>query len=835
MSQYVRNTLRNNNSLTKAATNKTTIILASAQQAPLIADSDLERKDTESIIVDNFNGGVSFSLEETFNVSVLKNDTKTSETCLVSIVEQLSIFGTCDTRVDINSTKLTESSRKTFYKLCAYNIDLVTKTIKNVYLSGRSPKVSHSIYLLSLLTSATSKDVGSEQLMVQYRFKGYNLVSMFRITTHLFEWINTHINLCSLHAKGLEDKTVENAPGLVLRPHKKSNPKKVNKLARAGGTGAGFRRAVKSWYLAKCYSPENAKTLAIQIVKYFNRHEFTHNDVISLVHIKMTSEEKCKCKTKLNCNCSFPKSYELKNVIPVANQIPIAYAIGGLKQATKILLNGVERLTHNGGDPAFDNDIYHALNVFAFLCAVEEAKNDATSTQRVCDLIRLYRLTREMISNTKLNDLSVLFNLTVKLSYNKSDLISVQSNILKTHLPLHTIIDAHFPLVENENDTNLENPISIGMPITALIRNLNNLTSSGLLDVVTNPRANSLIHALTQHLTNYDILHKGFVHPINLFNAWAVYSQGKGHLGSKTWTPVESINKSLLEAVELSFQGLAGLDMSVAFLMDASGSMSCTGSAPGMPCLKALDIAVLLVLTFYRATSNFASMYGKPMPNHIIGYFGGSSISTRGYDKRTVNKHITDTEISTRAEPFKDVSLKFSPKMTFQDAKVALGNGNHLGVTDLGSAFWCLIGKLKTSLENIKSKNPMYDGLNVFQLPGYAELMLLITDNDVNSGDQPMDVLKLYWDLVSQAFQLLPFDKDGSRSDPVQLFSKYVPRLVVIATQGTQVTVGDPRDSRILNISGFDSSAPALIDAFVKKDVKNTSQNNDVDAVEADD
>jgi len=256
--------------------------------------------------------------------------------------------------------------------------------------------------------------------------------------------------------------------------------------------------------------------------------------------------------------------------------------------------------------------------------------------------------------------------------------------------------------------------------------------------------------------------------------------------------------------------------MSFAFFVDASGSMSTTGSAPGMPCLTALDIAVLLILTFYRATANYSITNTKAMPNHLIGYFGIPSMIRYG-GSRTVNIIPDDNDIANRASPFVEVTSKLNSKTTFKDAKQIFGNGAHLGCTDVGSAFWCIISKLKKSIEKIKSKDPLYEGLTVFQLPGYAELMIIVTDNDVNSGDQPMDVLKIYWNLVKIAFQLIPLDKDNKKSDPDTLFKKYSPKLVVVATQGTPVTIGDPRDSRILNISGFDSSAPMLIDTFVNE------------------
>ena len=358
------------------------------------------------------------------------------------------------------------------------------------------------------------------------------------------------------------------------------------------------------------------------------------------------------------------------------------------------------------------------------------------------------------------------------------------------------------------------NEIKIGMPITALMRNINNLTSTGLFTLESNPRAYEMIHAVCNYLSDPVVLRMGHIHPITMFQARAVYASGCGNRGNKTWTPVTQIAESMLCATEKAFKSLAGLDMSVGFLMDASGSMSDIGSAPGMACLTALDIGVLLIMTLYRATVNHAETNGVPVPNHSIGFFGGS-ISTSSY--RKVSQMIPHSDIVNRASDFKDVTYKFHPLISFDDAKKALGNGSHLGMTDIGTAFWSLILRLSVALDKVRARDPLYVNVTVFQLSGFAELLLLVTDNDVNSGDQPMDVLNLYWDLVRQAFVMLPFDKDGTRSDPMLLFNKYVPRLVVVATMGTMATIGDIRDSRVLNVSGFDASTPEIIQTFIRK------------------
>ncbi|VBB18575.1 hypothetical protein YASMINEVIRUS_1038, partial [Yasminevirus sp. GU-2018] len=812
-------TIHNSRKAVPSASSKKSVVLASAQQAPrLVAD----QKETAEVVAPNHNGGVSYDIGKTFDVAVLKKDGATANKCLVALIERMATLGTCDMRCDISATKMTEDARKAFYKFCAYNLDLVVSTIKSVYETDRAPKVSHVIYLIALLTSATDQDAGNAKQAVDLRTKGYTLVPMFRITTHMFEWIHTHITLCSVNGHASDDAKIEEAPGLVVRGRASKSSSKGRKakkaepkLERMGGTGAGFRRAVETWYLNLCSTPENAMKLAVQIAKYYNRHNFTHDDVLSLIHIKMTTRVKCACRTKAVCKCPAPKPTELKNVIPVAGQIPLAYAVGGLANATKILLDGVERLSANGGDPERDVDTLCALKVFAFFCAVEKAKKEDTSDDEVCELIRKFRLTREMVSNTKLNSLPVLNALTQKARCTPREIAIAHRAVLLEALPLHTLINTLFADPEDAKEAKIPAEIQIGMPITALVRNINNLTGAGLFSQASNPRAQEMVQAVAKHIADPAVLSAGHVHPINLFNARAVYARGKGFRGDKTWDPVPLLETALLDATEKAFKGLKGLDCSIAFLMDASGSMSQAGSAPGMPCLTALDIGALLIMTFYRALINNAEASGKPIPNYSVGYFGGSGPSRDR--NRAVNKMITDRELTERSSSFKDATDKFHPKVTFDDVKKALGNGEHLGMTDVGSAFWSLISRLKGAIDDLKDEVTSLENTTVFQLPGFAELLLLVTDNDVNSGDQPMDVLNLYWDLVRQAFVLLPFDKDGTKTDPATLFSKYVPRLVVVATQGTASTVGDVRDSRILNVSGFDSSAPAVIDAFVRR------------------
>ena len=71
---------------------------------------------------------------------------------------------------------------------------------------------------------------------------------------------------------------------------------------------------------------------------------------------------------------------------------------------------------------------------------------------------------------------------------------------------------------------------------------------------------------------------------------------------------------------------------------------------------------------------------------------------------------------------------------------------------------------------------------------------VVITDNDVNSGIKPSEAMKQY-----RAGMKLPNTK-----------------LAVIATQGTNLTIADPADPLMLDMVGFDSHGPKILQDFIR-------------------
>lgn len=106
------------------------------------------------------------------------------------------------------------------------------------------------------------------------------------------------------------------------------------------------------------------------------------------------------------------------------------------------------------------------------------------------------------------------------------------------------------------------------MPVHAMLRNLGNLTASGLL---LQPYQAEIV---ANWLVNRDVLVKSRAHPFAILLASLVYRKGGGVLGNKKWVPVRSVIEALDDAYELAFANVAPTNKRILVAVDTSGSMS---------------------------------------------------------------------------------------------------------------------------------------------------------------------------------------------------------------------------------------------------------------------
>lgn len=141
------------------------------------------------------------------------------------------------------------------------------------------------------------------------------------------------------------------------------------------------------------------------------------------------------------------------------------------------------------------------------------------------------------------------------------------------------------------NDPVVQRALLADMPIHALIRNLGNLTASGVLD---NDADASVVAA---KIVDRDTLRRARVHPFAILLAMLVYKGGAGIRGSKTWRPVPSILSALEDGYDAAFDNVQPTNRRILIGVDISGSMSaaCMGAA-----ISASSAAAAMALTLAR-------------------------------------------------------------------------------------------------------------------------------------------------------------------------------------------------------------------------------------------
>jgi len=224
-----------------------------------------------------------------------------------------------------------------------------------------------------------------------------------------------------------------------------------------------------------------------------------------------------------------------------------------------------------------------------------------------------------------------------------------------------------------------------GMPMTAMVRNLNRLTAAGVLTKYS--AESTLVRA---RLRDRDALRKARVHPIALLSAARTYAQGHGERGSLTWTPNVDVVSALEDAFLLAFDAVTPTGLRYYVGLDVSGSMM-SGDIAGIP-----------GLTPREASAALALLWSRTEPSCIVKGFTSSSSYHWGGDTSLTD--LTDRFATGGLREVCD-RVKDLPFGSTQPALV---------------------------IEDALKNNTVVD------------VFVIITDNEVNSGPHPKAVLDEY-------------------------------------------------------------------------------------------
>ena len=227
--------------------------------------------------------------------------------------------------------------------------------------------------------------------------------------------------------------------------------------------------------------------------------------------------------------------------------------------------------------------------------------------------------------------------------------------------------------------------IGDGMPMTAMIRNLNRMTSAGVLEP-------SLKEArfVQSRLRNRAALRRARVHPLALLSAARTYANGRGERGSLTWAPNSGIVAALEDAFLLAFDSVTPTGLRYYVGLDVSGSMM-SGEIAGIPGLSPREASAALAL-----------LWSRTEPTCIV----------KGFTSASSNHWNRDTSLS-------DLTDRFATNGLIELTE-------HIGRMDFGATEPALV------IEDALKNNIMID------------VFVILTDNEVNVGQHPKTVLDEY-------------------------------------------------------------------------------------------
>lgn len=302
----------------------------------------------------------------------------------------------------------------------------------------------------------------------------------------------------------------------------------------------------------------------------------------------------------------------------------------------------------------------------------------------------------------------------------KSDLIKIieEYNLPREAIPTEYLSDASV----------WEALLNVGMPLTALIRNLGNMSKVGLLT-----STSDATQTVVERITNEEALKAARVHPMSILFALKTYANGGGFKSKSSWTTVQKIVDALDDSFYKAFQNVEPTGKRILLALDISSSMM--GS--------------------WRFFSDVSGMLISPAEGSCAMALVTANVESR-YEIVGFSTNLKRLEISPKWRL--DQAIKYTQSVGF-------------GGTDCAEPM------------NWANRNNLeFDAFVVY------------TDSETWAGNtHPAAALKKY-------------RKDSGIKDA---------KLVVVGMTSNGFSIADPKDSGMLDIVGFDTTAPQLISDFI--------------------
>ena len=420
--------------------------------------------------------------------------------------------------------KLTLESAEAIKNMIVADCKKCVDIIVNISDSGRAPKNDPAIFALAMCAS-----FGKTADERNYALAALNKVC--RTATHLFQFVET--------------------------------------ISLMRGWGRSLKKYVSKWYTDK-----ELKDIVYQTVKYRNRNNWSHKDVLRLSH---------------------PKSNN--------------FAINSIF-----------------ADITDKQDITKAI--------VESTNEDETFQ------LRRYSIAKNMTRNV----------------YTENEICDY---IVKYNLPMECI-----PTSMKNNKKVWETLLLSGnLPLTAMIRNLGQMSKCGVLNDYSDGEKKVI-----ETLHNEEYIKKSRIHPLNILTAYYTYRLGHSLRGSNSWEVNSNIDSALEDAFYLAFTNVEPTNMTNMLALDVSGSMSCCPNFNVPITSSAISAAFAM---FYLRTEKNTHVYG--FSDKFIPLKINKNMSLDQVIRRTSNMTFGGTDCALPMLYALEKKIKIDNFIIFTDSETWFG------------------------------------------------------------------------------------------------------------------------------------------------------------------
>jgi 60 kDa SS-A/Ro ribonucleoprotein len=633
------------------------------------------------------------------------------------------------------------------------NFKWLCDTIRQVSIEGRAAKQEPTLLALATaIVFAPTKDAKQQALAI--------VNDCVRIPTHLYMLAgyiklfskSGHPNLARGASSGAASAAASGATPI---------------------TGSGFGRGIRRVFGDYFYTRSGGE-IANLITKYQNREGWTIKDILTLIHIdpkKMKDDG-----GRLAIDWVFKTKEEFAEILKAKNdQLSQNPSLGG---GTPLKAKN-DQLSQNpslgGGTPL-------------------KAAPSTPTTTLFTAIKEIHAIAERPLIPAINPALANLSNYQYAEEITRAVHLINTAGLCREHIPSQLF--KHRQIWEALLTSKGVNGKGKGMPLTALIRNLGKLTTAeiGIID----PKyVHSQLHTVVggrnpQHYTEY-IFHRltdaqdikrSRIHPYNILVAMLTYKAGKGDKGSLTWTPNIYILQALDIAFKLAFQNITPTGKRIKIALDVSGSMSsafCTGS-PIVNCATASVAMMMMTLWVERGVP-----LGVPPP------YGGMQLA--------VPDRCVDVGWNRRNERSSVVGGRHPPQVSI----CAFSNT----YTDLTNS---ITRSMDASIDPTTGLPTMTiaDALKLVNMP-FSSTDCALPMIRARENNEQVDAFVIYTDSETYMGRIHP----QVALEEYRKASGINAKLIVVGMASNCLTIADPNDINTLNLAGFDTATPRIINDFI--------------------